>query len=309
MFRYKEVVGVNMKIRVKYFFLSILIAGTSGNQAVFAADATEAEANHPIAMAQFIVPRMTEFEVSSVIGGISGTAVEDLDFYKFFGQAGDVVTLDIDGGMGGLRSVDTIMAIFANMPDHRMLRINDDSSPVDEGSVHRYDSRIVDFVLPSTGVYYVGVSHYPRYFRDGGLARNGRARNGDYMLVVSGVSNSVLHINISVKPGKREIAPLNPRAKGRVPVVLLSADDFNPKDVDVNSLTFGHGGDEESLEKCNKGSADFNKDGIKDMICHFDNQMAEFRKGDLEGVLKGSLKDGTAVEGRGLLKVVPEKAN
>ena len=138
---------------------------------------------------------------------------------------------------------------------------------------------------------------------------NGIPANGDYRLVISGVSSAVMHINISVKPGKNEVAPINPKSRGRVPVALLSSEEFDPSEVDVNSLTFGHEGSEESLEKCNKPSADINKDGKKDLICHFDNQMAEFRKGDLEGVLKGSMKDGTIIEGRGLLKVVPEKAN
>ena len=298
-----------MKILTKYLSLTILCAGLTGIQQSVFADAVEEELNNPVGLAQFITPGLAEFEVAGVLGNLTGGVVEDVDFFKFYGQAGDVVTLDIDGGMDGQRSVDTILAVFGDGPDYRMLRLNDDSFPVDEGSSHRYDSRIENFVLPWTGVYYVGVSHYPRYFRDGAVTMNGFARNGDYQLVISGVSSPALQINISIKPGKNEVAPLNPKARGRVPVALLSSDDFDPKEVDVNSLTFGHSGSEESLEKCNKPSADLNKDGIRDLICHFDNQLTGFRKGDLEGVLKGSMKDRTAIEGRGLLRVVPEKAN
>jgi hypothetical protein len=44
------------------------------------------------------------------------TVVGDVDFYVFRGRKGDEVMIDIDGGMkpqfSGLRSVDTIVAIF-----------------------------------------------------------------------------------------------------------------------------------------------------------------------------------------------------
>jgi len=297
-----------MKPTTKYLSLSLLSASLIGFQLNAVADVMEEESNDPVAMAQFITPGMSELVLSGVLGNLSGVAVEDLDFYKFHGQAGDVVTLDIDAGWGGQRSVDTIIAVFSDGPDFRMLRLNDDSYPLDPGSSNTLDSRIDNFVLPSSGVYYVGVSHYPRYFRDGGVARSGSPSNGDYHLVISGVSSAVVQINISVKPGNNEVAPVNPKARGRVPVALLSSDNFDPKDVDVDSLTFGHDGSEESLEKCNKLGADLNHDGKKDLVCHFDNQLMGIRKGDLEGVLKGSLKDGTMLEGRGLLKVVPEKA-
>ncbi len=297
-----------MKPITKYLSLSLLSASLLGIQQNVVAEVMEEERNDPVSMAQFLTPGMVELELSGVLGNLDGVAVEDVDFYKFHGQAGDVVTLDIDAGWGGQRNVDTIIAVFSEGPDHRMLRMSDDSYPLDPGSTNTLDSRIDNFVLPWSGVYYVGVSHYPRYFRDGGSMLSGTASNGDYRLVISGVSNSTLHINISVKPGKNELAPINPKARGRVPVALLSSDEFEPKDVDVDSLTFGRDGTEESLEKCNKPSADINQDGKKDLVCHFDNQLTGFRKGDLEGVLKGSMKDGTMIEGRGLLKVVPEKA-
>ena len=289
--------------------LSIFVAAVLViTQQTIAAEILEQERNDPVTIAQFIVPGMQGFELAGVLGNLEGALVEDVDFFRFYGQVGDVVTLDIDSGIGGQRSINTILAVFGDAPGHRMLRMNDDGFPIDEGSIHRYDARIDNFVLPWSGVYYVGVSHYPRYFRDGGVTTSGAPENGDYRLVISGVRSSVVHINISVKPGKNDVAPLNPNSWGHVPVALLSSDNFNPKDVDVTSLTFGHDGSEDSLEKCNNPSADINQDGKEDLVCHFDNQLAAFRKGDLEGVLKGSMNDGTTIEGRGLLKVVPEKA-
>jgi hypothetical protein len=297
-----------MKPIAKYLSLSLLSASLISIQQSAVAEVMEEERNDPVSMAQFVTPGMAPLEMSAVLGNLTGSPVEDLDFYKFHGQAGDVVTIDIDAGWGGQRNVDTILAVFSDGPDHRMLRMSDDSYPLDPGSTNTLDSRIDNFVLPWSGVYYVGVSHYPRYFRDGGVANSGAASNGDYRLVISGVSSSVVHITISVKPGSDEVAPINPKARGRVPVALLSSDDFDPANVVVNSLTFGHDGSEESLEKCNKPSDDLNQDGKNDLVCHFDNQLTGIRKGDIEGVLKGEMKDGTMIEGRGLLKVVPEKA-
>ena len=298
-----------MKKSNLYFSHLIVFINTLFSPFVFATQVPEAEQNDPIPVAQFVVPGMSGFELSAVIGNVTGPPVQDLDFYSFYGQAGDVVTFDIDSGMGGLRSVDTVMAIFGDAPDYRMLRMNDDSWPIDPGSDSSRDSRLENFVLPVTGLYYVGVSSFPRYFRDGGTVQDGDGDNGDYLLLITGVSDPVLHIVISIKPGKNEFAPLNPKSNGKVPVVLLSSDNFNPADVDTDSLTFGRDGDEDSLVKCNKSEADFNKDGIADLLCHFDNQTAGFHHGDLEGVLQGKLTDGTQIEGRGLLKVVPEKAD
>jgi len=285
------------------------LASVLSAQDAFSGQMLEVERNDPIPIAQYVTPGMSGFVLTGVLGNLSGNAVDDLDFYSFYGHEGDVVTLDIDGGYGGQRSVDTIMAIFGEAPVYRMLRMSDDSYPIDEGSISMLDSRIDNFVLPATGVYYVGVSYFPRYFQDGGVARTGRTSNGDYQLVISGVSDSVKHITISIKPGKNELAPLNPRSHGDVPVALLSGSDFDPKDVDTESLTFGHDGNELSLERCNKPTADLNKDGKADLICHFDNQSASFQYEDLEGVLKGKMNDGTSIEGRGLLKVVPQKAD
>ena len=309
-----------MKIAPKNSFLPVLFIGNLFltivftclivSQQAFAADAVEQEVNHPIVMGQFITPGMLEYEVAGVVGSLSGSVEEDVDFYKFYGQKGDVVTVDIDGGWGGARNIDTRLTVFGDGPTFRRLATNDDAR-VDEGSTSSKDARIENIVLQESGVYYVAVSYFGVRFATGGTSSGRTGQNGDYMLVLSGVTGApqVLHISIDVKPGVENVSPLNPKSNGRVPVALLSGENFDPADVDVSSLTFGHDGDEASLEKCNKGSADFNKDGVKDLVCHFDNRTASFRKGDEEGLLKGKLKDGTLIAGRGLLKVVGEKAN
>lgn len=279
--------------------------------------ASESEANHPVGLAQ---PLAIEAEASldtggaaidAVIGSNSGAPAQDLDFFTFNGQAGDVVTLDIDGGMGGTRSVDTILAVFGPAPAYALLRTNDDAGyPLDPGSTHPYDSRIVNFKLPATGTYTVGVSSYPRRFVNGGTVSSsslGSNANGDYTLLVSGVSVPVLQISIDIKPGSGDVAPINPKARGRIPVALLGASDFVAGEVDTDTLTFGHSGNERSLARCGEPE-DISGDAFPDLVCHFENQAAAWTPSDDEAILKGKLESGRLFEGRGWLKVVPVKA-
>ena len=280
----------------------------------------ETEPNQPIASAQALVTiggtanDKGSVTVNAVLGNLVGAPVGDLDFYSFDGQEGDVVTVDIDGGMGGARSVDTIVAIFGPAPGYKLLRQDDDVpsyDPIDPGSADRRDARIDNFRLPATGTYTVGVSSYPRRFTDGGGLTSNSLNyysNGDYTLIISGVSPPVLQINIDIKPGDDDsAAPINPKSKGKIPVALLSSATFNALTVKVDSLRFGPTGSEASASSCGKGGEDVNSDGLLDLVCHFDNQSAGFSQTDEEGVVKGKTDGGHAFEGRGRLKVVPAK--
>jgi hypothetical protein len=155
------------------------------------------------------------------------------------------------------------------------------------------------------------VSSNPRYFLDGGtLGSNtlGRDANGCYTLRISGVTPSMIRIDVKIKPGTPEEGePINPKSKGNVRVALLSSLEFNTPEVDQQSLRFGAKGDESSLLRCNKDDVDMNADGKPDLVCHFDTQTAGFASGNIEGIVTGSLKDGRQFEGRGPLKLVPVK--
>jgi len=247
--------------------------------------------------------------VNGIIGNLTGSEILDVDFYSFQGQALDVVTIDIRG-MGGVRDVDTILYVFGPGPTYQKLRENDDCNrdPPDPGS-HPFDSCIINFSLPATGTYTVGVSSYPLFLGNGGIYTStmGANANGDYTLVISGVTLPVQQINIDIKPGNSALAPVNPKSRGNIPVALLSSSEFNALDVNVASLTFGATGNEPSLSRCGKNGEDVNGDGRLDLVCHFENQLAKFTPGDLEGIVKGTTADGRQFEGRGLLKVVPAK--
>lgn len=267
---------------------------------------SEQEDNHPIQSAQTLTVTSSVMDIDAVLGEVGANRMDDLDFFTFYGNAGDVVTLDIDGGYGGSQNVDTIIAVFD--ANNNVLRMNDDNS-VDEGSISAADSRIDKFTIPASGYYTVGVSNFPRYFKNGGgVYYASYVANGDYSLVISGVSPSMKQMNIDVKPGSDDDwAPINPKSRGKIPVALLSSSSFDAMAVDISTLTFGATGDEDSLSHCNKTGKDVNGDGMLDMLCHFYNQKANFSKDSIEGTLRGRTSKGTVFEGSGVLKVVPAK--
>jgi hypothetical protein len=301
---------VNSKLAIKRTAVAAAFLAAFGASSLALA-IYEVEPNAPLGSAQQLVIGSTGgVEVSAILGNPAGDLVADVDFYVFEGREGDVVTIDIDGGMklgSSARSVDTVIAIFDQ--GGKKLRENDDSS-VDPGSAHSFDSRIDNFRLPASARYTVGVSSWPRFLQEGGTvsstALNGNS-NGTYTLLISGVTPSAMQISVEIKPGHTgDAAPINPKSKGNIPVALLSSTDFTPLEVDQQSLRFGPEGNESSLLRCNKGDY-VNADDKLDLVCHFDTQAAGFEPGDLEGIVKGSLKDGRRFEGRGLLKVVPVK--
>jgi hypothetical protein len=249
--------------------------------------------------------------------------IADVDFFSFEGKRGDLLKVNIDNGVKSLtteRSVDTVLAVFGPLPSTSILRQANDGSPIDPpGSVHMQDARLENVLLPADGTYVVGVSSNPRTFLPGGTVNFptllGARANGSYVLIISGVTPSaplVQHINIDVKPGSDEIAPINPKAKGNIPVALLSSPDFDALKVKVDreSLTFGATGGEKSLLRCNKEGAYVNADDLLDRICHFDNQAANFKPASSDGTIKGVFTDSTGkerpFEGSAFLKVVPK---
>ena len=60
------------------------------------------------------------------------------------------------------------------------------------------------------------------------------------------------YIDIDIKPGSHHNT-INPKSKGKIPVAILSTEDFDaPSKVDRDSLTFGSTGEEDSLAFCNR---------------------------------------------------------
>ena len=271
-------------------------------------------------------------EVNGAIGvtAPAGVPVPDVDFYAFDAVEGDNLSIDIDQGMKPfdetVRSVDTIVAIFGPLPSLAVLDGSNDTlatTPRDPGSDHIFDALVPSFRVPRTGTYVVGVSSKPRSFEQGGATtsttvtgRTAMFPNGSYKLIISGVTSATQQINIAIKPGSGEAAPMNPKARGKIPVAILShradpaknIEEFKALEVKTRSLKFGSTGDEYSYVGCNKEGVDVNADGLLDLVCHFDNQAANWDENDVAGILKGETSAGKAFEGRGWLKVKPPKS-
>jgi len=113
-------------------------------------------------------------------------------------------------------------------------------------------------------------------------------------------------IGLDIKPGSHP-NPVNPKSRGKIPVALLSDANFDSiAEVDIESLTFGHSGDETSLAFCGQRSEDANGDGLPDLICHFSTPAAAFLGGDEVGTLKGKTIRGVSIEGSDSVKITPK---
>ncbi len=285
--------------RTHKLLIAALAATLSSGAANAEIIAMEIEANHPLSSAQGLM-----FSEELTVWGVLGPNEGDLDFFHFTANAGEVLTLDIDGGFGGRFPFDSVIALFDE--NGHILRANDDAEP-DLGSTGSSDSRIENFVVPQTGRYTVGVSNSPRLFLDGGDVSPGEGAVGDYQLVISRVTNKTKQVAITIKPGSEALAPINPKSKGKIPVAILGGPGFDVMSIDSESLTFGSNGSEASLHKCDWTGSDINGDGRVDRVCHFNNQVAITDPAVEEATLRGKLTDGTAFEGTGFLKVVPHK--
>ncbi|MEX2199636.1 MAG: PPC domain-containing protein [Burkholderiales bacterium] len=241
--------------------------------------------------------------------------VDDVDLYSFFASEGDVLQIDIDGGIksstmfGAPRSVDTTLTILG--PDPEYLQRREQATCLagtDPGSVSPLDPCILNFRVEKSGIYIVAVTANPARVFDGGHVSGSAGSNGEYLLIVSGASEFVAAlelkvITIEIKPGSRQFAPINLKSKGSLPVALISSGDFDALKVDRDSLRFGATGDEDSLRKCGWEGENVGGDSKLDLVCHFETQAAEFGPDHTEGVLKGTI-DGKPFEGRGVLKVL-----
>jgi hypothetical protein len=124
------------------------------------------------------------------------------------------------------------------------------------------------------------------------------------------LGDPALTVRIDIKPGSFPNS-INPSSRGNIPVAILSGPGFNaPNDVDLNTLTFGRTGTENSLQRRNNGTVQcaaerVDGDSISDLVCHFDTPLAGFLPGDTVGILKAKLKTGTPFSGSDSVRIVP----
>lgn len=90
----------------------------------------------------------------------------------------------------------------------------------------------------------------------------------------------------------------------KVPVYLLGSSAFDVAQVNAATVRFGKTGTEASLCTVPR-MTDYNRDGVPDLMCEFRTGDCGFAAGDVVGILKGQLLDGTDIEGQDSVKIVP----
>lgn len=115
----------------------------------------------------------------------------------------------------------------------------------------------------------------------------------------------VINVALDIRPATMP-NNVNLRSRGSLPVAILSeATFYAPSEIAVATLRFGRTGAEASLKRCNPWPEDVNADGLLDLVCHFDTQIAAFQAGDTQGVLKGETIGGVKVTGTDSVRIVP----
>ena len=105
-----------------------------------------------------------------------------------------------------------------------------------------------------------------------------------------------MEVTIDIRPyNKQNLIVLGKRPI--IQVAIFSTTEFDARQIDRSSLTFGRTGEEHSLIRCLRG-VDVNRDKLKDLVCFFRTRLTGFQVGDTEGILRGTMQDGTPIEGR-----------
>lgn len=326
----------------KRLMAALLGTGLFLTQAVSAVETSEIEKGNTITDSQTLNAGDAMTVSGAVMEALNAGAIEakDVDFYSFYGNAGDEVMIRIENALGGTDLVHILnLALFRPQSEGYGMEILAKGTNTAEPVISGNDPS-TGWTLQRSGYYIVGIVSYPRQFTgDTGAVHDPNfgpyaGAAGDYDLVVS-FTNKVpqepvpeptpeptedpapeepgeylpMPVEIVIKPGNNsDWAPINPASKGKIPVAILSTPGMNAvTEVVIDSLTFGSTGLENSLHKCNK--QDVNSDGRLDLKCNFYNQAANFGYDDVVGKLNGKLKDGTEIEAMAPLKVLSHVRN
>jgi hypothetical protein len=285
----------------------------------------EVEPNDTKAQAQFLVVPAGGVTVTAMMGVASGALTTDFDLYSFDGQVGDVPTIMVvsDGKW------DSFLGLYDSLGN--LLAMNDDAYPMNPGSISLFDSRIDTYRLGATGRYYVAVTasaRSPVIANYAQLNPTISALGGSYNLIIQGVTSpapgtapppssedaNVRVVTIEImhwlkdddEGGNHEAnddraihSDTNP-----IPVAIMSSPHFNALTIDQKHLTFGATGTERSLLRCRSEGKDVNLDGLKDLVCYFNPDVAGFKVGDVQGFLRGTTVKGEAIEGSAALRII-----
>ena len=108
-----------------------------------------------------------------------------------------------------------------------------------------------------------------------------------------------LPILIDIKPGGLP-NPINLKSKSKVPVTILTTDDFDAYNVIPDTIIFAGA----SPLRWNMEDVDY--DGDYDMLLHFNTQELELAQNSIEATLEGETYDGSNIIGTDSVKIVPK---
>ena len=161
-----------------------------GSDAGVLSEATDGLGNNVLSGAQDIARAAFGAESNSDLGNdalpsvsISGiiSPNTDQDLFKVELQAGETIYIDIDYGMP---DIDTVLTFYDALGNVVAQNDDDWSSASGSGSVYGYDSYIA-YTVPTSGVYYIGVTSYGDFPGDGAIQDYSGYDSGDYVLNLS----------------------------------------------------------------------------------------------------------------------------
>jgi hypothetical protein len=111
---------------------------------------------------------------------------------------------------------------------------------------------------------------------------------------------------IVIRPGS-VFAPIAPRSRGTLPVALVSTDEFDALQIDLQSVRFGAKGSEATPIRAIEEDVD--GDGLTDLLLFFETQETGIRCGDTSATLTGKMLDGQSISGSDAIRTVgcPQK--
>jgi hypothetical protein len=104
-------------------------------------------------------------------------------------------------------------------------------------------------------------------------------------------------VQIAVKPGDGDTAPINLKSNGVTPVAVLSSADFDAADVDPETVTFAGAVAQRSTME------DVNGDGLPDRVFQFATQDLKLSVTDTQATLDGRTFGGLRVRGTAAIRV------